>query len=260
MEHVISKHRTALVLSAGGMFGSYQAGAWSVLADICKPDMVIGASIGSINGYLIASGCTSDALVHRWLHMTGPDVRWRVPRRFSEGIIEPSGVNQLLQDMFHEHQPHIPFGVVATEFRTMRPRLFVTPDVSWEHVAASCAVPLFLRQPELDGRMHADGGLVDPLPVWAALEMGATRIITINVLKHRPWIIRMVARMARLYARYRDPDLTSVQVIEISPPARLGDPKDTIYWTRENAQRWIALGKKDASQVKHLVVECLERK
>ena len=40
---------TALVLSAGGMYGAYQAGAWKAIADIFQPDLVVGASIGAIN-------------------------------------------------------------------------------------------------------------------------------------------------------------------------------------------------------------------
>ena len=49
--------RKALVLSAGGMFGAYQAGAWEVLSQSFQPDIVIGASIGSLNGWAIAAGC-----------------------------------------------------------------------------------------------------------------------------------------------------------------------------------------------------------
>lgn len=249
--------KTALVLSAGGMFGAYQAGVWSELCDFLKPDFVVGASIGSINGYLIASGCTAAALVERWMDMKGADVRWRMPRRLSEGIIDSSGINQLLQTMFDEHCPQIPLGVVATEFRSMMPRLFTTPALSWEHVAASCAVPLFLRQPSLGGRIHADGGLIHPLPMWAAVQMGATRVVSVNVLKHRPLIVRAAAGAARLYSRYQEPDFSTLQWVNISPSQSLGEPRDTIYWSRSNAERWIQLGKNDAARSKHLVVECL---
>ena len=45
---------TALVLSAGGMFGAYQAGAWKALAPELSPDLVVGTSAGSLNGWAIA--------------------------------------------------------------------------------------------------------------------------------------------------------------------------------------------------------------
>jgi len=57
----------ALVLSGGGLFGAWQAGAWSVLADRITPDLIVGASVGSLNGYVIASGGTPAELAAMWL-------------------------------------------------------------------------------------------------------------------------------------------------------------------------------------------------
>src|SRR5579863_4150304 len=59
--------KTALVLSAGGMFGAYQAGAWEALADGLRPDIVVGASVGAFNGIAIAAGCPPEQLRKRWL-------------------------------------------------------------------------------------------------------------------------------------------------------------------------------------------------
>ena len=62
--------KTALVLSAGGMFGAYQAGVWQALSPVFRPDMVIGCSVGSINGALIAGSAPErrlDALRGYWL-------------------------------------------------------------------------------------------------------------------------------------------------------------------------------------------------
>ena len=61
------EHKTALVLSAGGMFGAYQAGAYRAIAEIAPPDIVVGASVGALNGWPIAGGCTPDHLIERWL-------------------------------------------------------------------------------------------------------------------------------------------------------------------------------------------------
>ena len=58
---------TALVLSGGGMFGAYQAGVWAALHDTIQLDMVVGASIGSLNGWLIAGGCSGETLEQNWL-------------------------------------------------------------------------------------------------------------------------------------------------------------------------------------------------
>ncbi|MBM3775954.1 MAG: hypothetical protein FJW37_12460 [Acidobacteria bacterium] len=55
----------ALVLSAGGMFGAYQAGAWRALEGRFRPDLVVGASVGALNGWAIAGGCAPEELVDR---------------------------------------------------------------------------------------------------------------------------------------------------------------------------------------------------
>jgi hypothetical protein len=65
--------------------------------------------------------------------------------------------------------------------------------------------------------------------------------------------------MARLYGGYRNSPLGHVDIVDISPAKPLGAARDTIYWSRANTERWIALGRKDADAKKHLVVECFER-
>ena len=63
--------KTALVLSGGGMFGAWQAGAWRALAGRFAPDLIVGASVGSLNGYAIAGGATPDELAEFWLRPRG---------------------------------------------------------------------------------------------------------------------------------------------------------------------------------------------
>jgi predicted acylesterase/phospholipase RssA len=250
--------KTALVLSSGGMFGSYQAGAWRVLSEFVQPDIIVGASIGSLNGWLIASGCSAERLIDHWLNLeSAAHHRWRIPRHLAGGIID-SPVEEWIRGVYEEGTPRVDFGAVALHFRSMQPRLFRWPSVTSSHLMASCAIPLFLQQPRIDGSLYADGGMIDPLPLWAAVEMGATRIVGINVLAHRPALIRGFAHAARLYSGYHEKPLNGVTVATLSPAEPLGVPRDTIYWTRDNAERWIALGERDAHAFKQKVVECLE--
>src|SRR3954452_16203008 len=109
--------RTALVLSAGGMFGAYQAGAWEVLSEVITPDVVVGASIGSLNGWAIAGGCGAAELSSRWLNFQENSIR---------SVYECNG-------------PKLDYGVVVTELR-LRPKLVTTPDVRLEHLKASCGI------------------------------------------------------------------------------------------------------------------------
>ena len=251
---------TALVLSGGGMFGSYQAGVWAALHDAIQPDMVVGASIGSLNGWLIAGGCSAEMLEQHWLNLgSGFQVGWRYPKRLSDGIIDPAVPEGWMQKIHQSCSPRIRYGLVATQMRTMKRVRFEWPGLSWQHLAASCAVPLFLRQQIIDGVMYGDGGLGNPLPLMDAVEMGATRIVSVNVLKHRPLVVRAAAAAARLYSRHRDSPLDQVEIVDISPTTPLGSARDTVYWSRQNTERWISSGKRDANRAKHLVVECFER-
>ena len=63
----------------------------------------------------------------------------------------------------------------------MKPRVFRHPEIEWQHLAASCAIPGILKSYRIDGRRYSDGGLLNPLPVYAAVDLGATRIIALHM-------------------------------------------------------------------------------
>src|ERR1700674_1643074 len=96
----------ALVLSGGGLFGAWQAGAWSVLADQITPDLIVGASVGALNAYLIASGVTPEELRGMWLDPA-----------FGRFTDLPSNIRRMMA----RYTPRIPFAVTATELPRMKP-------------------------------------------------------------------------------------------------------------------------------------------
>lgn len=223
--------RTALVLSAGGMFGAYQAGAWKVLAEHFEPDMVVGASIGAINGWAIASRCDPDELIRRWLNL------------------QPLSRQDLIRQVHSDFSPRIDCGVVLTETFRLRPRLFRGDNLTWQHLAASTAVLGVYAQHRIDGRLYSDGGLLSALPLWAAAEMGADRIVAINALPAMPSaILRKVVGAIRAVSRFKPAIPT--EVIQIAPTEALGGARDILRWKRENAERWIAQGRADSLAVR----------
>jgi hypothetical protein len=58
-----------------------------------------------------------------------------------------------------------------------------------------------------------------------------------------------MVRALRAYSGYQRPAANGVKVVDISPSERLGDARDSMYWTRENAERWIELGRRDTLAV-----------
>lgn len=241
--------RTALVLSAGGMFGAYQAGAWKVLADRFEPDLVVGASIGAINGWSIAGRCDPDELIRSWLDL-GDLARhtFRVPHSLTGGILDTRAVEQLVRDVHSRYTPQIDYGLVITDSLRMRPRVARGPSLTWQHLAASAAIPGLFDQHRIEGRLYTDGGLLNALPLWAAAEMGAGRIIAVNALPAPPnGVIRHLMKALRAITPRQPKMPQSIEVIQISPSGSLGSAKDALYWKRENAKRWIEQGLVDAA-------------
>jgi predicted acylesterase/phospholipase RssA len=248
----------ALVLSAGGMFGAWQAGAWTALERIFQPDLVVGASVGALNGWLIACGCPPAELEDRWRTLDAfTHFRWRIPPAPLEGFVDPRGVEELIRSLFEGREARLPFGVVATELATLRPRLFQREQITWRHLAASCAVLGVLPQYRLDGRRFSDGGLLGSLPLWAAVEMGADRIVAIQVLRGLPWPVSGAVAAIRAVARHSPPPLAGVKVLTLGPERSLGGLRDTLCWNRDNAKRWLREGREEGLRRADQVLEFL---
>src|ERR1700676_2236879 len=125
--------KTALVLSAGGMFGAYQAGAFKAIAELDPPDIVVGASVGALNGWTIASGCTPDHLIQRWLDPSAGDALKLFPNYgWRNGWFDPAPLRAQSERIWKEYRPRMPFGLVVVQLRGLQAKLVrhphVTPD------------------------------------------------------------------------------------------------------------------------------------
>lgn len=220
----------ALVLSGGGLWGAWQAGAWSVLAKEFEPDLIVGASIGSLNGYLIASGVSPELIIEQW-HEAG----YRDHRRLHEN----------LKMMTERCQLKRPFAITVTDTLKLRPRIYRDEEITWKHLAASCAIPAVLPQIKLDGRWLSDGGLLQPLPVWAAAELGATEIVGLNVLGQYPRALASIVGTFRAAFGVHNRVTGDTKVAVLQPSKLPGSLKSTMWGTGEQVRGWIDLGIED---------------
>jgi len=251
-----------LVLSAGGMYGAYQAGAWKVLADVFEPDLIVGASIGAVNGWAIAGGCHPDELIERWLNLGDAGAyRWKLPATAFGGILDSQPLQRVIRDTFTSFQPKVDFALVVTDLLKLRPRVFQAGQVTWQHLVATTAVVGLFDQVRIDGRLYSDGGLLSAVPLWAAAELGATKALVIDVLPAPPGMVAKVFVQAmRTLSPFRAAATPSLETLRVAPPALLGSPLDAIYFNRKNAQDWILAGERDAATMKHSIANCFERK
>ncbi len=222
----------ALVLSGGGLFGAWQAGAWSALAERVRPDLIVGASVGSLNGYLIAGGATPDDLRALWL---------------DPGFGKFRDLQPNIRSMMARFPPRTSFAITVTDLLRLKPRIFRDAEITWRHLAASCALPGVLPQIRIGGRLYSDGGLLNPLPVWAAVELGATHVVGLHALPELPAAWQRI--LAKPFRGLHKPPLPSgVALKVICPAGPLGSFSDSIHWKRDNIERWLAQGVADASR------------
>jgi NTE family protein len=224
----------ALVLSGGGLFGAWQAGAWSALAPRVRPDLIVGASVGSLNAYVIASGASPEELRALWLDPA-----------FGRFADLPSNIRRMMA----HYTPRIPLAITATELPRMKPRIFRDSEITWKHLAASCALPLAMPQVRIGPHWYSDGGLLGALPAWAAAELGAKHIVGLQVLPQpTSWWLGQATRAFRALAGHNPPVPPGIGVVEIRPGRRLGSVRDTIQWKRSNIERWLDQGAEDAAR------------
>jgi NTE family protein len=241
--------KTALVLSGGGMFGAYQAGAWKVLSRVVKPDIVVGVSVGALNGWLIAAGLTGEDLAQHWLDpASGELMPYRRPPLSWAGAFDPQPLRNRAKLMLEHYSPRLDYGVVLVRLPRMRPKLFRNREVTWQHLVGTCAVPGGFPPVRIGGALYFDGGVMEALPIWAAEEMGATRVIAVNALRFvSPWAVRMVVNGVRFLSKVPPRASGGPEVTLITPTQYLGKFLDGATWRRENIERWIELGEADAT-------------
>jgi predicted acylesterase/phospholipase RssA len=237
----------ALCLSAGGMFGAYQAGVWAEINQIWKPDLIVGASIGALNGWMIACDCPVTELLDHWRSLDPlARHRYRLPLPPWRGAVEAAHIERMVQDICGNRRPSKPIGIVATQWAGMKLRLYRDEEITWRHLMAACAVPLALPQQRINGRWHTDGGLLSASPVSSAVRMGATEILSVNVLPKMPWFVRWPVRAASLASGHRKSSPGHVRVVSLRPDPVLGTWREACVWDRARTEHYIQRGRQDA--------------
>lgn len=147
------------------------------------PDLIVGTSAGSLVAALYASGKTPTELERAALQMEEAAITdWTLPL-FNRGMLRGEAlaryVNQQVRNLPLQDMKK-PLGIVATELATGRAVLFQRGDTG-SAVRASSAVPGVFTPVSISGRDYVDGGLVAPVPVRQARQMGAEFVIAVDI-------------------------------------------------------------------------------
>ena len=166
--------RIGLALGGGAARGFAHIGVIQVLEEAgIQPDLVAGTSAGSLVAALYAAGRNGATLARLALAMDESAITdWAFPGR---GLIRGEALARYVREQtggkLIEQLP-LPLGIVATDLDNGQGMLFQRGDVG-AAVRASSAVPAIFQPVKIGTREYVDGGLVSPVPVRFARQMGA---------------------------------------------------------------------------------------
>ena len=206
--------QTAFVLGGGGVLGACEVGMLKALLERgIRPDLVVGTSIGALNGAFVAADPRPETAVRLealWRDMVAGEV-------FSGSLLRRVGTLTKTRTHLHPFGPlrrmlreslpveriedlEVPFQCVAASIERAAEHWFTEGPLA-EAVLASCAVPGLLAPVRIGDEHFLDGGLVHSIPVGRAVALGATTVYVLQVgrveqplaVPRLPWQVGMVA-------------------------------------------------------------------
>src|SRR5689334_17126267 len=185
---------TAFVLGGGGVLGAAEVGMLQALLEGgIEPDLVLGTSVGALNGALVAAD-PGPGVVERLTEL------WRTATReeiYPAGVLRQ--VTRAVRTGTHLHSSEplrrrieaelgdrtfddlaVPFQCCAASIERAAEHWFTSGRVV-DAVVASAAVPGLLEPAEVDGEHFLDGGIVNSIPLARAVACGADRVFVLQV-------------------------------------------------------------------------------
>ncbi|HVV40567.1 MAG TPA: patatin-like phospholipase family protein [Nitrobacter sp.] len=264
--------KTAFVFAGGGSFGAIQVGMLLALAAHgVTADMVVGSSVGAINGAYYAGAPTLHGvkrLADIWRSLRRQDVFPVTLRTFlgflwrRDFLITHEGVRRLIAD----HLPYrniedakIPVHIVATNLVT-GDAVVLSDGSAADAIVASTAIPGAFAPVPYKGLYLADGAIASNTPIRVALEKGAERLIVLPTgfacaeqVPPQGAVANVLHALTLLIARQMVDDLEALHATvdyRVVPPLcpLVGSPYDFsrsdehIERAMKKTERWIASG------------------
>lgn len=179
-----NRPKIGLALSGGGARGLAHVGVIKVLEKENIPiDFIAGTSIGALVGGFYAALKNIKKI---------EEIIYQVNRKKFFSLIDPvlkggfiygKKIEKFLDDTIGQiifEKLKIPFAAIAADLVTGKEIRLNSGKVA-EAIRASISVPVVFKPYALDGKILVDGGLINPLPVDVVKEMGADKIIAVNL-------------------------------------------------------------------------------
>lgn len=199
---MVKRQKVALVLGGGGSRGAYEIGVWQALREMGIPiDMVMGTSVGAINGAAILQD-DFDLACSLWKElqtdmvfdissgegMQAEEIYAYVKNFFTGGGTGSSRLEKVLNEHLDEtrvRNSERGFGIVTVKWPSFQPCFFTKQEIPKgkliSYLMASAACFPAVKSYMIEDEAYIDGGYADNLPVTMALENGATHIIAVDL-------------------------------------------------------------------------------
>jgi NTE family protein len=176
--------KIGLALGGGAARGFAHVGVIAALEEAgIKPDLVVGTSAGSLVAAIYATGKNAAQLQQVALAMEESEITdWTLPF-FGRGMLRGDALARYINVQVNNKPIEsmvVPLGIVATDLRTGLGTLFQRGDTGMA-VRASSAVPSVFNPVKIGAVEYVDGGLVSPVPVRYARQMGAELVIAVDI-------------------------------------------------------------------------------
>jgi NTE family protein len=210
----VAERSTAFVLGGGGLLGANEVGMLRALLESgIRPDLVVGTSVGAVNGAVVAADpslAAVDDLAHAWKDLAGGDLyrggalrRARHFARTRTHVHPNEPLRRLLEERLGDRRIEdlpVRFECVASCIERAAEHWFTDGPVV-DAVMASSAVPGVLPPVQVGDEHFLDGGLVNSIPVGRAVQLGAGRVYVLQVgridrplqVPTMPWEVASVA-------------------------------------------------------------------
>jgi len=174
-------HQLGLVLSGGGAKGAAHAGVLKALEERnIRPDVVSGTSAGAIVGALYCAGTSSDEILELFTKTSlfKPSYyTWKKP-----GLLNMNVFGKVLEPYFPDDNfeaLEIPCYIVATDITNASQVVFSEgPLIS--RILASACFPIVFAPLEIDGKLYADGGILNNFPT-EPIRQSCRKLIGVNI-------------------------------------------------------------------------------
>ena len=229
--------KRGIALEGGGAKGAFQVGAMKAIQELeLTYDGVVGASIGAINGALIAMG--DMALLEKiWLSVEAKDmikgdpillekiikldfsgditaIREVVIETIKQGGLDVTPYKNYLKTHIDEaaiRKSNIAYGLVTLSLTDLKPIEIFVEDIPegklHDYIIASANFPAF-KSEKIDNKRLVDGGFFDNCPINMLLEKGYDEVIAIRIMG--------IGRIRKVKKEHQD------KVIYITPSEDLG--------------------------------------